>query len=79
MKRVTENLLHSIQLRSMQSYADQTGLKSWYGHFKNRPRIVLVHGEPQAQECLSDVLQKELNARVTIAQYRQKIKLISDT
>jgi metallo-beta-lactamase family protein len=63
----------------LSAHADQTGLKNWYGNFKNRPRIVLVHGEPQAQECLSDVLQKELNANVTIAKYRQKINLISDT
>lgn len=63
----------------LSAHADQTGLKNWYGNFKNRPRIVLVHGEPQAQECLSDFLQKELNANVTIAKYRQKINLISDT
>jgi len=63
----------------LSAHADQTGLKNWYGNFKNRPRIVLVHGEPRAQECLSDVLQKELNANVTIAKYRQKINLISDT
>jgi metallo-beta-lactamase family protein len=63
----------------LSAHADQTGLKNWYGNFKNRPRVVLVHGEPQAQERLSDVLQKELNANVTIAKYRQKINLISDT
>jgi len=63
----------------LSAHADQAGLKNWYGNFKNRPRIVLVHGEPQAQECLSDVLQKELNANVTIAKYRQKINLISET
>lgn len=60
----------------LSAHADQTGLKSWYDNFKNRPPIVLVHGEEQAQECLSEVLQTELNANVTIAKYKQKINLL---
>ena len=60
----------------LSAHADQTGLKNWYGNFKNRPPIVLVHGEEQAQECLSEVLQTELNANVTIAKYKQKINLL---
>ena len=60
----------------LSAHADQMGLKNWYDNFKNRPPIVLVHGEEQAQECLSEVLQTELNANVTIAKYKQKINLL---
>ena len=67
--------IHTIG--GLSAHADQAGLKNWYNNFKNRPHIVLVHGEEQAQECLSGVLQTELNANVTIAKYRQKINLIS--
>jgi metallo-beta-lactamase family protein len=66
--------IHTIG--GLSAHADQTGLKDWYGNFKNRPPIVLVHGEEQAQECLSEVLQTELNANVTIAKFRQKVNLV---
>jgi metallo-beta-lactamase family protein len=67
--------IHTIG--GLSAHADQTGLKNWYNNFKNRPHIVLVHGEEQAQECLSGVLQTEFNANVPIAKFRQKINLIS--
>jgi len=65
--------IHTIG--GLSAHADQTGLKNWYDNFNNRPPIVLVHGEEQAQQCLSKVLQTELNATVTIAKYGQKIDL----
>ena len=60
----------------LSAHADQTALKNWYSNFNNRPRLVLVHGEPEAQECLSKVLQSELNAKVIIAQRGQKVNLL---
>ncbi len=60
----------------LSAHADQTALKNWYGNFNNRPRLVLVHGEPRAQECLANVLQSELNADVIIAKRNQKINLL---
>ncbi len=66
--------IHTIG--GLSAHADQTGLKNWYNNFNNRPHIVLVHGEEQAQECLRKVLKKELNANVTVAKYGQKIDLI---
>ena len=60
----------------LSAHADQTGLKNWYNNFKNRPPVVLVHGEEQAQQCLNEVLQSELNANVIIAKYGQKINLL---
>ncbi len=66
--------IHTIG--GLSAHADQQALKNWYRHFRNRPRVVLVHGEPQAQECLRDVLQKELKAKVVIAKRGQKINLL---
>lgn len=60
----------------LSAHADQTALKNWYGNFKNRPRLILVHGEPEAQECLAKVIQTELNADVIIASRGQKINLL---
>jgi len=38
-----------LQLLVLSAHADQQGLINWYSHFKNRPRLVLVHKEPEAQ------------------------------
>ncbi len=60
----------------LSAHADQTGLKNWYGNFKNHPRLVLVHGEPDSQESLAKVLRAEFNADVIIAKRGQKINLL---
>ncbi|HEY0634043.1 MAG TPA: MBL fold metallo-hydrolase [Gammaproteobacteria bacterium] len=46
----------------LSAHADQGGLLRWYDHFKNRPRIALIHGEPLAIETL----QQELQGRYAI-------------
>ena len=66
--------IHTIG--GLSAHADQTGLKNWYNNFNNHPQLVLVHGEPQAQECLSKVLQTELNVNVIIAKRGQKVDLL---
>ena len=60
----------------LSAHADQAALKNWYSNFNNRPQLVLVHGEPEAQEILADVLRTELKANVIIAQRGQKINLL---
>ncbi|MFV9616262.1 MAG: MBL fold metallo-hydrolase RNA specificity domain-containing protein [Gammaproteobacteria bacterium] len=66
--------IHTIG--GLSAHADQTGLKNWYNNFNNHPQLVLVHGEPEAQACLSNVLQTELNVSVIIAKRGQKIDLL---
>ena len=66
--------IHTIG--GLSAHADQTGLKNWYSNFNNHPQLVLVHGEPQAQERLSKVLQAELNVKVIIAKRGQKVDLL---
>ncbi len=66
--------IHTIG--GLSAHADQASLKNWYKNFKNHPCLVLVHGEPRAQECLSKVLQTEFNVNVIIAKRGQKVNLL---
>jgi metallo-beta-lactamase family protein len=66
--------IHTIG--GLSAHADQAGLKNWYNNFNNHPQLVLVHGEQQAQECLSKVLQEELKVNVIIAKRGQKVDLL---
>lgn len=59
----------------LSAHADQQGLLDWYGHFENRPRVALVHGEPQAMEALAGRLTREYGANVTAAEFRQELAL----
>lgn len=51
----------------LSAHADQAGLLDWYRHFRGRPAVALVHGEPLAMEILAGRLREELGAHVTIA------------
>lgn len=42
----------------LSAHADQDGLLDWYGNFKSRPPVYLVHGEDKARLALTDQLQK---------------------
>ena len=66
--------IHTIN--GLSAHADQEDLKNWYTHFSHRPTVVLVHGEESSQQCLSDVLQTELNANVIIAKRGQNVDLL---
>jgi len=57
--------VHTIN--GLSAHADQSGLKNWYGGFKNRPPVTLVHGEDHAQEGLAECLRRDLSAPVNIA------------
>ena len=41
------------------AHADQKGLREWYHHFKDRPPLVLIHGEEEARQTLADTLREE--------------------
>jgi len=59
----------------LSAHADQKGLIDWYKHFEDSPTVVLVHGEPDAMNILSDKLKIVCNAEVIQADYQQKITL----
>jgi metallo-beta-lactamase family protein len=41
----------------LSAHADQRDLLQWYGHFEQRPRVALVHGENGAIEKLRELLR----------------------
>lgn len=59
----------------LSAHADQNGLVSWYRNFEGRPRVALVHGEPEAMEALALRLKNELRANVVQAAFMQRIDL----
>jgi len=60
----------------LSAHADQAGLVEWYGHFKNRPTLALVHGEPDSINALAKRIQTELGATVIKAQLGERIDLL---
>ena len=57
------------------AHADQDELCRWYGHFKTRPPVVLVHGEPEAAAALQQRLQVDYMAPVRAARLGERIDL----
>lgn len=51
----------------LSAHADQNELLRWYGHFRGRPPLALVHGEDSARTALAERLKRELGAAVTLA------------
>ena len=59
----------------LSAHADQSDLLDWYGSFRNRPPVYLVHGEARGQKPLLDKLRTDLDAPAEIARYQQKITI----
>jgi metallo-beta-lactamase family protein len=65
--------IHTIN--GLSAHADRHGLTEWYAGFNNRPPVLLVHGENDAQEAFAAHLRQELQAPVKIARPRETIDL----
>ncbi len=61
-------------LGGLSAHAGQSDLVAWAGGFQDRPRTVLVHGEPHAQDALAERLQRELGLTVDIPQRRERLE-----
>jgi len=61
----------------LSAHADQAGLTGWYGHFRHRPPVVLVHGEPEAMDALAAHLRDTLQARVICPEPGERLSLDS--
>jgi metallo-beta-lactamase family protein len=59
----------------LSAHADQRGLLDWYGNFKGRPPVCLVHGEPESMDALAEKLGEEYGAEVTRPEYGQAVDL----
>jgi metallo-beta-lactamase family protein len=61
-------------LEQFSDHADPPELLQWLRTFRNKPAMTyLVHGEPDAAGQLRDVMKKELEWNVQVAEYLQKI------
>ncbi|WP_434939297.1 MBL fold metallo-hydrolase RNA specificity domain-containing protein [Shewanella sp. HL-SH8] len=49
--------IHTIG--GLSAHADQAELLSWYRHFVGNPPVVLVHGEPDSQKTLLEMLSQD--------------------
>ncbi len=57
--------IHTIG--GLSAHAGQRALVNWYDQFKHRPPLVLVHGEPAAQQALRTLIDDEFAAPVHVA------------
>jgi len=55
-------------LGGFSAHAGQDQLLEWLKGFKNKPSVVLVHGEPKALDALSTRIWQELSIRVRVPQ-----------
>lgn len=60
-------------LGGFSAHAGQEELIKWVSHFKTKPRIMLVHGEPKSLDALSEKLWKEKNIASEIPHQGQSI------
>ena len=58
------------------AHADQQGLIKWYQQFNDKPQLILVHGEEEAQKILADKIFNDLNVKVAIAEHGMTINLL---
>lgn len=55
-------------LGGFSAHAGQSELMAWASHFKNGPRLALVHGEPEALDTLAHKLWSEKKIRAEVPQ-----------
>ena len=60
-------------LGGLSAHAGQSQLVDWVGAYQPRPRTLLVHGEPKAQDIMADKLWREQNLKVEIPAQGQSI------
>jgi len=61
----------------LSAHADQQGMMDWYSSFKNKPPVLLVHGEKRAQKTLAKRLRKECGASARPAKRGKSTNLLS--
>ncbi|MBT4522128.1 MAG: MBL fold metallo-hydrolase [Halieaceae bacterium] len=60
-------------LGGLSAHAGQSQLVNWLHSFDNKPRTMLVHGEPQAQDALAARLWTELGVEAVIPERGQSV------
>ena len=60
----------------LSAHADQDGMLTWYGNFKNRPPVLLVHGEKSSMKVLAKKLRKDFGAKAAAAKRGKTTNLL---
>jgi len=63
--------LHTIG--GLSAHTDQNGLLAWYGAFKGRPRVALVHGEDDARKAFAAALKDTFAVEAKIPGYAESL------
>ena len=69
-----EARVHTIG--GLSAHADQQKLLDWYGEFKNKPTVCLLHGESMASQALSTKIRERFGSDVIVPQRGQSIDLV---
>ena len=59
----------------LSAHADQADLLRWYGGFRSRPRVFLVHGEAPAQQALAAALERDYGVAARIPRSGESVEL----
>ncbi|MDY6827130.1 MAG: MBL fold metallo-hydrolase [Bacillota bacterium] len=58
------------------AHADQKDILNWLDHFKKKPKtLFIVHGEEDAQETLTRLIQEKLAIETVIPDWRDRVEL----
>jgi metallo-beta-lactamase family protein len=57
------------------AHADQSDLLTWIGHFRNHPKVYLIHGEEKASNTLAQAISKHLGFEVHIPLWKESLIL----
>lgn len=65
-----------VALENLSAHADAGEILDWLGGFEHPPRhCFVVHGEPDAADCLRRRISQELGWSVSVAEHRQRVSL----
>jgi metallo-beta-lactamase family protein len=65
--------IHTIG--GLSAHADQSDLLRWYGGFRSRPPVFLVHGEAPAQQALAAALERDYGVVARIPRRGESVEL----
>lgn len=63
------------QLTSLSAHADADELMVWLRRFPRPKRVFVTHGEPNASDAIRRRIESELNAKVVVPDYRDRVEL----
>ncbi|MEM7283641.1 MAG: MBL fold metallo-hydrolase RNA specificity domain-containing protein, partial [Pseudomonadota bacterium] len=59
----------------LSAHGDQNDLLDWYGKFRNKPPVYMVHGEKKAAAAFKERMQERFGAEVTLTEPGLKVDL----